>query len=204
LAFWDLRQYFYDVLTGNRSFGAVLKVVWLASLRTVVRSSPLGWRLLHFINEWMHYRLTGRHTPRLDAKIQPGQRTPTGRLDLQPGEYVRIKSQAEIEATLDQGGKNRGLTFDPEEMAPYCGRVFRVRSVVTRIIDEPTGAMRHMKEPCITLQNVVCNAEYATCRLNCPRAIPAYWRELWLERVPVETESEVNPESVSAQVANLV
>jgi hypothetical protein len=33
------------------------------------------------------------------------------------------------------------------------------------------------------LEGVVCNAEYASCRLNCPRAIPSYWREIWLERV---------------------
>jgi len=43
--------------------------------------------------------------------------------------------------------------------------------------------MRLMKEPCIILEGVVCNAEYAQCRLNCPRAIYSYWRELWLERV---------------------
>ena len=40
-----------------------------------------------------------------------------------------------------------------------------------------------MKEACIILVDVVCNAEYAQCRLNCPRAAYPYWRELWLERV---------------------
>jgi hypothetical protein len=40
-----------------------------------------------------------------------------------------------------------------------------------------------MKQPCIMLEGVVCNAEYASGRLNCPREIPSYWRELWLERV---------------------
>jgi hypothetical protein len=54
---------------------------------------------------------------------------------------------------------------------------------VTKIIDEPTGKMLHMKQPCIMLEGVVCNAEYASCRLNCPRAIPSYWREIWLDRV---------------------
>ena len=63
------------------------------------------------------------------------------------------------------------------------GGVYRVHSCVTRILDELTGQMLHMKQPCIILQGVVCNSEYAQCRLNCPRAIPCYWREIWLERV---------------------
>jgi hypothetical protein len=71
-------------------------------------------------------------------------------------------------------------------MAPYCGGTFRVRSSVTKIIDEATGKMRRMKQPCIILEGVVCRAEYARWRLNCVRAIPCYWRELWLERVEVE------------------
>jgi hypothetical protein len=33
------------------------------------------------------------------------------------------------------------------------------------------------------LEGVVCNAEYARSRLNCPRAIPSYWREIWLDKV---------------------
>src|SRR5215475_7852513 len=78
-------------------------------------------------------------------------------------------------------------------MALYCGHTFRVASSVTRIIDEGTGKMRPMKQPCIILEGVVCNAEYARCRLNCPRAIPAYWRELWLERVEVKQEASAAP-----------
>ena len=75
-------------------------------------------------------------------------------------------------------------------MAPYCGGTYRVRSSVTKIIDEVTGKMRHMKQPCIILEGVVCNSEYARCRLNCPRAIPAIggsygWKESkWIGRPP--------------------
>jgi hypothetical protein len=138
----------------------------------------------------MHRWLSGRPSPALEGKIEAGRPTPTGRLHLRPGELVRIKSQAEIEHTLDGQGNNRGLSFDPEEMAPYCGRVVRVRSSVTRIIDEATGKMIPMKQPCIILDGVVCNAEYARCRLNCPRAIPSYWRDLWLERVEEPSTSE--------------
>jgi hypothetical protein len=102
---------------------------------------------------------------------------------VKPGEWVRIKPQIEIERTLDKRSKNRGLLFDSEEMAPFCGGTYRVHSSVTRILNEATGEMMDMKQPCIILENVACRAEYARCRLNCPRAIYSYWREIWLERV---------------------
>ena len=74
-------------------------------------------------------------------------------------------------------------------MARYCGQTATVKSAVTRILDEQTGKMRLMKEPCIILSGVVCLAEYSECRLMCPRAIPSYWREIWLERVAVNAEA---------------
>lgn len=188
LAWWDLRQYVRDVATGNCSAGRMLKVTWLATLREFVKSTQrvrfvrgLIWRF----SEWMHRSLTGRQSPSLFGAATPCIKTPTGRLDLRPGELVRIKPQREIEKTLDKTGNNRGLSFDPREMAPYCGGTYRVRDCVTKIIDELTGKMKCMKQPCIMLEGVVCNSEYSQCRLNCPRAIPAYWRELWLERVDI-------------------
>ncbi len=46
--------------------------------------------------------------------------------------------------------------------------------------------MLQMKEPCITLDGVVCTSQYNACRLLCPRAIRPYWREIWLERVDAD------------------
>ena len=184
LAWWDVRQYLFDVVTGNHSPGRVLRVLFLASLRLLLPWVPYGYQIFKRFHDCTHQRLSGRASPSLDGQIPDGASTPTAKLALKPGEYVRIKTQAEIERTIDKRGKNRGLSFDPEEMAPYCGRNFRVRKAVTKIIDEPTGKMLTMKQPCIVLEGVVCRAEYARDRLNCPRAIPSYWREIWLERVP--------------------
>jgi hypothetical protein len=123
----------------------------------------------------------GRPEPEFHGAIPYKEPTPDARLNLKPGERVRIKSKAEIEQTIDTRGRNRGMYFDVE-MVRYCGGVFEVRSSVTRIIDELTGKMMELKNPCIMLEGVVCNSEYSSCRLNCPRAIPSYWREIWLER----------------------
>ncbi|MGH9808800.1 MAG: hypothetical protein ACRD9W_16400, partial [Terriglobia bacterium] len=150
-------------------------------------------------------RLTGRPRPSLQGKLADGIPSPTGSLGLQAGDYVRIKPQAEIETTLNKHGRNRGLSFDGEEMAPYCARVVKVRRRVTRIIEEPTGRMLEMKQPCIMLDGVVCEALYASCRLNCPRAIPSYWREIWLQRVPApdaaakESRQQNGPKTGSGQ-----
>ena len=205
LAWWNLRQYILDVATGNHSAGRVLRVLWLSWLRQlwrVLRHITLLRRIYAAFNEWMHQLCTGREAPYLFKNVKPCLKTPTGRLDLRPGELVRVKSKSEIEKTINDKGLNRGLSFDPEEMAAYCGRVFRVRGCVTKILDELTGKMIQMKHPCIILDGVVCNAEYARCRLNCPRAIPAYWRELWLERIKVEQEAKIPPENDRCEVGS--
>jgi len=181
LRWWDLRQYVYDARTGNHSLGRTLRVLSLGMFRRLLRT-PVGYRLMKLVNDVAHRLLTGRPTPDIHGKVGPGSPTPTGQLTLKPGDRVRIKSQAEIEKTVDKHGKNRGLSFDPE-MVPFCGKVVTVRGCVSQILDERTGKMVQMKQPCIILEGIVCNAEYSQCRLMCPRAIPSYWRELWLERV---------------------
>ena len=107
-------------------------------------------------------------------------RTPT--LDLQPGEWVRVKGRAEIEPTLNDKGKNRGLWFD-REMLQFCGQVFQVRSRVDRSVDERTGEMIELSSDCVALEGATCSGENSLGRWLCPRAIYPYWREGWLERV---------------------
>jgi hypothetical protein len=201
LAWWDLRQYVFDVVTRNHSIGWVMGVLWLASLRWFLAHLPFGYQFIKSFNDWMHQRLTGRASPSLLGQIQRGVLTPSGRLGLRPGEYVRIKSQAEIEQTLDGASKNRGLFFD-WEMLPYCDRVFKVRSRVSKIIDESTGKMLTMKQACIMLDGVVCSSQYNPSRLMCPRAIPPYWREVWLERVEGDQRSNGKLDDLKTIAAN--
>jgi hypothetical protein len=103
-------------------------------------------------------------------------------LELQPGDWVRIKSPEEIEATLNDKGMNRGLWFD-REMVVLCGEVFRVKQRVRRFINETDGSMIELSSDCLTLEGAVCSGEHSLSRWFCPRAIHPYWREAWLERV---------------------
>ena len=91
---------------------------------------------------------------------------------------MEVKSLAEIKATLDGEGKNRGLSFTPE-MACYCGGKFRVAGRVEKLIIEWTGQMRRVRDTA-TLEGVTCHGHFAR---RCPRGCFHLWREVWLKRV---------------------
>lgn len=121
--------------------------------------------------------------PNRPGLVPDGTKTPRGTpLNLQPGDYVRVKSHKEILATLNREGKNRGLLFS-QELVPYCGQICRVHSRVSRIIDEASRKMLQFSNDCIILENVICRGRYNAGLAFCPRANYPYWREIWLERV---------------------
>lgn len=198
LAWWNPRQYVRDITTRNHSWGHVARVLFLQTLSYVALHTPIAWRLINGFRERIHRRWTGCDVPDVKGAIPAGERTPTSRLDLRPGELVRVKSKEEILRTIDVRQLNRGLSFDVE-MTPYCGKVFRVRRIVRQILDELTGEMMHMGQPCIVLEGVVCGSRYSECRLMCPRAITPYWREIWLERVAVQPSDDASPALVAIE-----
>lgn len=106
-------------------------------------------------------------------------KTPVGELNLRPGELVEVKSLEEIRATLDGKGRNRGLVCDIESTV-FCGKRFRVRSRLDRMISEPTGQMRKV-DATVVLEGQGCLCARALG--GCPRKDFAYWREIWLKRV---------------------
>jgi hypothetical protein len=129
--------------------------------------------------------------PTLPLKGSDSKSPATVRLDLQPGEWVRVRSRAEIKETLTDKGANRGLYFD-REMMDFCGRVLQVRGRVTQIINERSGEMIHLNSDCIKLEDGVCTGELSTGRWFCPREIYSYWRECWLERVDARTQRDAS------------
>lgn len=197
LRWWDPRQYVLDIITGNHSTGAVVRALWLGAMRSWLSNTPRGYRMVKRIRETTHRWLAHGEVPDVRGAVPVGQPTPAGRTNLKSGERVRIKAKNEILETIrEDNNKNRGLSFD-QEMVRYCGSVATVHSSVTKIIDEDTGEMVSMKQPCIILDGVVCMAEYSQCRLMCPRQLPTFWRELWLERVDDESPHPAAPVSVA-------
>lgn len=119
---------------------------------------------------------------RLPLRGPGNQSSPTEQLDLQRGELVQVRSPTEIASTLDEAGLNRGLSFD-REMLPYCGRTFRIKEKVRRIIDDKTGRMLTIPKDCVILEGAVCSGERSIGCWFCPRKIYPFWRESWLRRV---------------------
>jgi hypothetical protein len=169
LNWWDARQYVRDLTTGNTGPFRLTRGLTIFLFNKYQGFSK------RFLPPRMRIR-EGKWYPFLYGSLR---RTPSAVLDLQAGELVEVKSKEEILATLDAGGRNRGLSFD-SEMLKYCGRRARVLRKVERIIDERSGKMLTMPRDCIILEGVTCQADY---HRFCPRAIYPYWREIWLKRV---------------------
>jgi hypothetical protein len=149
-----------------------------------LRSGNVGPLTFVKVMAWAAYMQPLHRLKLLPWPKGPNEKSPPrpAPLNLQPGEWVRVKSRKEIEATLTTEGKNRGLHFDGE-MAAFCGRVMQVRGRATHIIEEHTGRMLRFGSDCIKLEGAVCSGERSTGRFFCPRKIFPYWREAWLERV---------------------
>lgn len=182
LNWWEVDQYLEDYRSGNVGLWRILcGLMYFLFLNISNAGIGLGRPMRWFYDTF--YRLWGGAPfPRRNGTIPEDQPTPTLILDIQPGELVRIKSHEEILKTLNTRNRNRGLYFDAEEV-PYCGGTYKVLKRVTKLINERTGALQEMKNPCLILDSVICQSRYSECRLFCPRSIYAYWREIWLERV---------------------
>jgi hypothetical protein len=168
LPFWWPRQYLDDVRSGNVTLLALLR-----GLPVIVfnKFQYLSRRLLP-----PRLRIRGgRLYPDIVGRLK---RTPDVRIGIEPGETVEVRSHGEILDTLDRAGRNRGLGFDVD-MVPFCERRATVSHRVEKRIDERTGRLVQIDNPCLVLDGVVCRGRY---HRFCPRALDCYWREAWLKR----------------------
>ena len=182
LPWWDLRQYIEDYCSGNVRLSQLLSV-FAFTVYSEIASAGIGLgSFLRWIYDSVQRRRGRTVYPQRVGMVPRGQKTPAASLNLEPGELVKVRSYKEILATLNEDSRNRGMYFDPE-MVLFCGKTYRVMDRVTRLINEKSGIMQDLKNDCIILGDVVCQACYSKNRRFCPRAIYPYWREIWLERV---------------------
>jgi hypothetical protein len=189
---WNVAQYVKDYSSGNTRIGEMFEPILFLLLNAVVNAGVgVGTPL-----RWAYDRIQGARKktpyPWRPASIPKGGRTPSVKLNLQPGDWVRVKSYEDILATLDEEYRNRGMAFNAE-LAYYCGGTYRVVSRIDKIMDEKNGRLLNLKNDCIVLEGTDCVGRF-TRPLFCPRGGYTYWREIWLERVPA-------PETGSAHLA---
>ena len=158
LPWWDVGMVVRDVRAGTYSAFDMLRIISAALLRRA----------------WS--KLTGKSYRHLEGTCA---KTPTETLNLEPGEWVKVKPRDAILQTLDAAGRNRGLVFTVE-MLSFCGGTYRVLRRLDRMILERTRRLTDLKDTVI-LEDVICNGRHSL-RGGCPRANYHYWREIWLER----------------------
>jgi hypothetical protein len=177
-------QYLAELRSGN--------VGIVRFLRVFVRMNV--WRIAHRLG-----RRPGM------PKVAGADRVDGTKLGLQVGELVEVRPLADIGTTLDDDFRHRGLRYS-EEMAPACGKRFRVKSRVDRLIDERTGRMIELKNDCIVLEGFVCSGDRSPSALFCPRAAYPFFREAWLRRVEEQATSKprsaTDPEGASETASN--
>ena len=112
------------------------------------------------------------------GKLKVGQSCDDEVLDLQPGEWVEVKSEKEILATLDEKGTYKGLRW-MINMRKFCGKRYRVYKRLEKMILESSGEYRQVKNT-VLLEGVTCDGEEW---FGCDRSCYHFWREVWLRRV---------------------
>jgi hypothetical protein len=167
----------------------------VTELLKATRPLPLWHPLRHYWDftartysprDYLAYVLRGVYKKTLKRVISKALRrnnvppisTPEIPLDLKSGDLVEVKSAAEIKATLNADGRCCGLYFMPG-MKAYCGRRFRVRQPVERMMSERTGEMRSLSRT-VLLEDATCDGKASG---GCQRACYVFWKEAWLRRI---------------------
>jgi hypothetical protein len=170
----DPRHYLRDLWRGNIGLWPLLEGVSIAAFN------------------WVQRKRKGVPFPAIMPAAAGA--TPDVRLGLVPGELVHVRTKREIEPTLNASYRNRGLWFDGE-MLRFCGGQYRVLSRVTKLIEERSGKMITLSNPCIILEGVTASAEYQAFGAQNETI---FWREAWLARAGDETPSAAPRHVVNA------
>jgi hypothetical protein len=100
-------------------------------------------------------------------------------LNLKVGEWVEVRRQDEILATLDNRGCLNGVPFMPE-MSQHCGRTFRVFKRAHKTCDNIAAWSIRRMEDSVHLEGLRCDgAAHGGCEAGCL----IFWKEAWLKRV---------------------
>ena len=180
LSAWDLRQYAEDFKSGNAGLGEIISVLFLLIYDTVANAGIGLGSAMRWCYDMVQKLRGAPPYPCRPGRLSGQARTPSLRLNLRPGDFVKVRSHAEILETVREDLVNRGMSFHPD-MVRHCGHNFRVDKSLSRLINEKTGQVIELKNECVVLEGARCGGRF-TKPLLCPRGMSPYWREIWLER----------------------
>jgi hypothetical protein len=100
-------------------------------------------------------------------------------MQLHVGEWVQIRSKAEILATLDESGQLEGLPFMPQ-MFQYCGQQLRVFKSAHKTCDTVNDYKGRRMNSAVHLEGIRCDGQaYGGCEAACL----IFWKEAWLKKI---------------------
>lgn len=96
---------------------------------------------------------------------------------MRAGEWVQVKSKAEILRSLDKSGRLENLPFMPQ-MFEYCGRRFKIYKRAHKTCDtvSPRPSGRHLSKS-VHLDLRCDGRAYGGCQTACL----LFWKEAWLK-----------------------
>jgi hypothetical protein len=184
LPWWKPGQYMEDYRSGNVALSDIVsRLAFLLYAELVATGVGVGSPLRWIYDKFQSVR-GGVPFPRRPGHLPAGGPTPSINLGLKVGDVVRVKDRDGILATVDELLVNKGMGFHPE-MMPYCGKTFRVKQRLRKLMNEKTGQLIELKNSCLVLEGADCYGRYAP-PLSCPRECFTYWREIWLERADAD------------------
>jgi len=116
-------------------------------------------------------------------------RVRTNSLGLRVGDFVEVRSEEEILATLDDQGALDNLPFMPE-MLSFCGQRVRVEKRADKTCNTITVMESRRLRDTVHLEGLRCNGQaHGGCQADCL----IFWKEAWLKRIPVLSSQDPAP-----------
>jgi hypothetical protein len=119
--------------------------------------------------------------------IKNDNRTTSGyqtALNLKKGDLVKVRPRSEIEETLDKSERFQGCGF-MESMWQYCGGTYKVLKRVELVLDPWESRLRRCRDT-VALEGLYCHGD-PKISIECDRTCIFYWKEVWLEKVSIDT-----------------
>ncbi len=121
--------------------------------------------------------------------MEPNVDEPRQATSLRPGEFVQVRSEAEILATLDDMGRLDGLPFMPE-MLRHCGETQRVFKRADKTCDSIWNPGLRTMSSAVFLWGLRCDGSaHGGCQAGCL----FFWKEEWLRPVASEAGADRSP-----------
>lgn len=116
---------------------------------------------------------------------------PPLKLGLKAGEWVIVRSKAEILSTLDRNGRLDDLPFMPQ-MLQYCGKKLQVSKRAHKLCDTAHGTGARGMSNAVFLEDLRCDGQaYGGCEMRCL----IFWKEAWLKRADESESVSASPAS---------